>query len=165
MAQIYPVQMQLVERLYDKLVEFCPPVKDLLKLIRTLREESNFHRYGTIKLNLGVTVAPQGHRDLGPINIPGLRAGMELHVTPPIDFYELYTELQWDCMVITDNFEPNIGTYDPTTEVTIRLHNKTAIPIAVVHEGLWQYHGVISRSLNGTDPDTGQTMSSQSIVS
>ncbi len=157
MPNIYPIHVQLVERTLQKLIDMFPPFDNVLKLLRTLREESNYFRYGTFKLSLtNITVEPQSSIDLPGINIPGLRAGMELHMTPPLAFYAAYPDVTWNCECLTDSYAPDPTQYDPTTTVTLRLHNATAAPIIVTSVDYWQYLGVISRSLNGTDPDTGQ---------
>ena len=157
MPQIYPVGLQLVERLYDKLVQAFPAVKDWLALTASLREESNYYRYGTILRELSALSILAGETaTLSGINIPGLRAWMVFHITPPISFFETYSSVHWSAMVLTDSYAPDPTQYDPTTSVAIHLHNSAATPVSITDSGLWQYMGVVSRSLNGTDPDTGQ---------
>ncbi len=161
MAQIYPVGLQLVERLYDKLVALYPPVRDWLRLTAAMREESNYYRYGTVRLELISLIVPAftwtDVTGLG-FNIPGLRAGMAFHITPPIAFHAAYPQILWNVMVKSDSYAPDQTQYDPTTAVVIRLFNVSAAPITIYSDSYWQYMGVISRSLNGTDPDTGQQL-------
>jgi hypothetical protein len=159
----------------SKLREDYPAVRDLLRVLKALREESNRWRYGAWNWALSgmitgnrvevVTLQSSTPTATVPGNeFAGLQVGMWFHVSPPATFLLNYGSIVVTAAVSDSSWAPDPSMRDlSAVRVQITFNNTSADTVTFDHTGIWTYAAVMPQglSIDGetlSDPDSGIAM-------